>query len=105
MKLTTPARPASLRAYARVGALGLEWWGPSDSTSAGRVTDFDVEYKESTAADQAQTARTCIHGHLEERNAVDPAASHLEMGDNVPGRDHELGRPRHAPSVMAALAL
>ena len=27
----------------------------------------------------AQTARTCIYGHLEERDAVDPAASHLEM--------------------------
>ena len=57
------------------------------------------------AAYVAQTARTCIYGHLEERNAADPAASHLEMDDNVPGRDHEPGRPRHAPSVMAALAL
>ena len=27
----------------------------------------------------AQMARTCIYGHLEERDAVDPAASHLEM--------------------------
>ena len=53
----------------------------------------------------AQTARTCIYGHLEERTAADPAASHLEMDDNIPGRDHEPGRSRHAPSVMAALAL
>ena len=56
-------------------------------------------------ADMAQTARTCIYGHLEERNANDPAVSHLEMDDNVPGREHELGRPRHARSVMSALAL
>ena len=53
----------------------------------------------------AQTARTCIYGHLEERNANDHAVSHLEMDDNVPGREHELGRPRHAMSVMPALAL
>ena len=33
---------------------------------------------------QAQTARTCIYGHLEERNADDPAVSHLETDGNVP---------------------
>ena len=53
----------------------------------------------------AQTARTCIYGHLEEHHVIDPAVSHLEMDDNVPGREHELGRPRHAMSVMSALAL
>ena len=53
----------------------------------------------------AQTARTCIYGHLEEHHVNDPAVSHLEMDDNVPGREHELGRPRHAMSVMSALAL
>ena len=53
----------------------------------------------------AQTARTCIYGHLEEHNADDPAVSHLETDDNVPGREHELGRPHHAMSVMPALAL
>ena len=35
----------------------------------------------------------------------DPAVSHLKMDDNVPGREHELGRPRHAMSVISALAL
>ena len=55
--------------------------------------------------DQAQTARTCIYGHLEGHHVNDPAVSHLEMDDNVPGREHELGRPRHAMSVMSALAL
>ena len=54
---------------------------------------------------KAQTARTCIDGHLEEHHVNDPAVSHLEMDDNVPGREHELGRPRHAMSVMSALAL
>ena len=38
---------------------------------------------------EAQTARTCIYGHLEERNANDPAVSQLAMGGNVPGRGHE----------------
>ena len=52
----------------------------------------------------AQTARTCIYGHLEEHHVNDPAVSHLEMDDNVPGREHEYGRPRHAMSVMPALA-
>ena len=56
-------------------------------------------------ADQAQTTRTCIYGHLEGHHVNDPAVSHLEMDDNVPGREHELGRPRHAMSVMSALAL
>ena len=55
--------------------------------------------------EKAQTARTCIYGHLEEHHVIDPAVSHLEMDDNVPGREHELGRPRHAMSVMSALAL
>ena len=50
---------------------------------------------------KAQTARTCINGHLEERNVIDPAVSHLEMDDNVPGREQELGRPRHAMSALA----
>ena len=54
---------------------------------------------------QAQTARTCIYGHLEGHHVNDPAVSHLKMDDNVPGREHELGRPRHAMSVMSALAL
>ena len=54
---------------------------------------------------EAQTARTCIYGHLEGHHVNDPAVSHLEMDDNVPGREHELGRPRHAMSVMSALAL
>ena len=54
---------------------------------------------------KAQTARTCIYGHLEGHHVNDPAVSHLEMDDNVPGREHELGRPRHAMSVMSALAL
>ena len=53
----------------------------------------------------AQPARTCIYGHLEERNADDPAVPHLETDDNVPGRDHKLGRPHHAMSVIPALAL
>ena len=39
----------------------------------------------------AQTARTCIYGHLEGHHVNDPAVSHLETDDNVPGRD-ELGR-------------
>ena len=30
---------------------------------------------------------------------------HLEMDDTVPGREHESGRPRHAPSGMPTLAL
>ena len=53
----------------------------------------------------AQTARTCIYGHLDERHVNGPALSHLEMDDNIPGREHELGQPRHAMSVMSALAL
>ena len=55
--------------------------------------------------ESAQTARTCIYGHLEGHHVNDPAVSHLKMDDNVPGREHELGRPRHAMSVMSALAL
>ena len=54
---------------------------------------------------KAQTARTCIYGHLEERNAHDPVVSPLKTDENVPGREHELGRPHHAMSVMPALAL
>ena len=54
---------------------------------------------------KAQTARTCIYGHLEGHHVNDAAVSHLEMDDNVPGREHELGRPRHVMSVMSALAL
>ena len=42
----------------------------------------------------AQTARTCIYGHLEAHHVNDPAVSYLEMDDNVPGREHERGRPR-----------
>ena len=53
----------------------------------------------------AQTARTCIYGHLEERDAVDPAASHLEMDDNVPGRDYEPGRLVTRRASCPALAL
>ena len=53
----------------------------------------------------AQTARTSMDGHPEERNANDPAVPHLEMDDNVPGREHEFGRPPHAMSVMFVLAL
>ena len=53
----------------------------------------------------AQTARTRAHGHLEACHANSPAVPHLEMDDDVPGRDHEPGRPRHALSFMSALAL
>ena len=35
----------------------------------------------------------------------DPAVSHLEMDDNVPGREHELGRPRHAMSVIGSIKI
>ena len=49
----------------------------------------------------AQTARTCIYGHLEEHHANYPAVSRLQVDDNVPGREHALGRPRHAMSALA----
>ena len=55
VKLTTPAPPGGLTAYSKIGALYLEWWGPSDRTSVGKVTGFDVEYKEAEAADVAGT--------------------------------------------------
>ena len=77
-------------------ALGVAVYGPQ--AFAFRGTNPRTHW-------EAQTARTCIYGHLEERTAVDPAVSPLEMDDNVPGRDHEPGPPRHPPSVMAALAL
>ena len=67
--------------------------------------EIRVEERLAAAPDKAQTARTCIYGHLEEHHVNDPAVSHLEMDDNVPGREHERGRPRHAMSVMSALAL
>ena len=51
--------------------------------------------------DLAQTARTCIYGHLEEHHANYPAVSRLQVDDNVPGREHALGRPRHARSALA----
>ena len=37
----------------------------------------------------AQTARTCIYGHLEECNANDPAVSHLNMDGLELGKDAE----------------
>ena len=53
-------------------------------------------------------AQTCIYGHLEERNVIDPAVSRLEMDDNVPRREHEQPgqRPksdRFAPKVLYAV--
>ena len=59
----------------------------------------------STRSSASTSARTCIYGHLAECNANAPAVSHLEMDDNVSGREHEVGQPRHARSVMCALAL
>ena len=59
----------------------------------------------STRSSASTSARTCIYGHLAECNANAPAVSHLEIDDNVSGREHELGQPRHARSVMCALAL
>ena len=41
--------------------------------------------------EMAQTARTCIYGHLDEGNADNPEVSHLETDDNLPGREHGLG--------------
>ena len=40
---------------------------------------YDVHIKSPAPVWQAQTARTCIDGHLEERHVNDPAVSHLEM--------------------------
>ena len=76
-----------------------------DALMAGYRLGSDRGVEMVTFHNAAQTARTCIYGHLEEHHVIDPAVSHLEMDDNVPGREHELGRPRHAMSVMSALAL
>ena len=73
---------------------------PSTDRYLGRLCDFNTCPKgkaewghrkvcSQNYSDMAQTARTCIYGHLEERNANDPAVSQLAMGGNVPGRGHE----------------
>ena len=77
--------------------------------SSGDRTDRQIAYRRISPptgldpflAQTARTARTCIYGHLEEHHANYPAVSRLQVDDNVPGREHALGRPRHARSALA----
>ena len=104
-RLACVGRPGRWREFAPIMGrpinedVVLEHWSDVLRLTAGIKT---VSVKPSS---MAQTARTCIFGHLEEHHVIDPAVSHLKMDDNVPGREHELGRPRHAMSVMSVLAL
>ena len=105
-----PAVQTLARTLAMTGcaASAKPWrFGPATSTSkrascgSQRSSAGESTGEPSPSPKTAQTARTCIYGHLEEHHANYPAVSRLQVDDNVPGREHALGRPRHAMSALA----